>query len=102
MSYVAVCKAKRKCARCLFRFPPVVVSDVFKGLHKRRGNAEVMGSVLPMVARAAVVAAMQTQRETQNPFLDYGASVWVQYRGLWGVPSTFHVNVCLFHPLCKL
>ena len=37
MGYVVVCKAKRKCARCLSRFPPVQASDVFKGLRKRRG-----------------------------------------------------------------
>ena len=47
-------------------------SDIFKGLRKRRGNAEARGSVLPIVARVAVVVAMQTQRETQKPFLDAG------------------------------
>ena len=45
-------------------------------------NAEAIGSGLPIVARAAVVAAMQTQRETQTPFLDDGVSVCVQYRAL--------------------
>ena len=86
------------------------VRAVFPGFHQCRfpmfsrgyANAEAIGSVLPAPMRAAVVAAMQTQRETQNPFLDDGVSVWVQYRGLWGVPPTFHVNVCLFHPMCKL